>query len=307
MCNGLPDFNNKLFWDEALNYYADSNAQPYADIDGIWEYFKFCLKTQNRFFFQNPLNPVIVDRYKKYIFKLSSERKIYRARIDENEKYSKQCWLAKEYDDLISFNATDFDKDSINLTQRRINQISKNPEYQDFLQRSKESFEGYDSKNSGAPPHDRTKDGRCNPAGVSFLYAANDKHTAVAEIRPFIRDYISIATIQINRDLNLVDFYYEVDKKGIVPHTDLFYQRIRQEFSTIRKNGTPTDYLTTQYLTLLAQNAGFDGIRFRSSLVRKGENYVIFDKNNYTPIASKIYMIPQVKYTLLPILEDEKK
>lgn len=104
-----------------------------------------------------------------------------------------------------------------------------------------------------------------------------------------------------------MDFYYEVDEKGIIPHTDLFYQRIRQEFSTIRKNGTPTDYLTTQYLTLLAQNAGFDGIRFRSSLVRKGENYVIFDKNNYTPIASKIYMIPQVKYTLLPILEDEKK
>lgn len=65
MCNGLPDFNNKLFWDEALSYYADSNAQPYADNDGIWEYFKFCLKTQNRFFFQNPLNPIIVDRYKK--------------------------------------------------------------------------------------------------------------------------------------------------------------------------------------------------------------------------------------------------
>lgn len=115
MCNGLPDFNNELFWDEALSYYADSNAQPYADNDGIWEYFKFCLKTQNRFFFQNPLNPIIVDRYKKNIFKLSSESEIYRARIDENEKYSKQCWLAKEYDDLISFNATDSDKDGVRI------------------------------------------------------------------------------------------------------------------------------------------------------------------------------------------------
>ena len=65
------------------------------------------------------------------------------------------------------------------------------------------------------------------------------------------------------------------------------------------------DYLITQFLTLLAQDAGYDGIRFRSSLVKDGINYVIFDSNTCVPISSKMFLIPEVKYTLMPILPEE--
>ena len=69
--------------------------------------------------------------------------------------------------------------------------------------------------------------------------------------------------------------------------------------------GNAEEYLITQYLSSMAQYNGFDGIRFRSSLVYEGTNYVIFDNENCDVVCSKMYIIPAVQYTLQPILNDD--
>ena len=192
-----------------------------------------------------------------------------------------------------------------NLVKRRIRTIEKDNEYQEFVERKKRGFEGFDAKESGAPPYCCVKTGgRCNPEYVSFLYAANDIHTAVAEVRPYFRDSVSIATLLPKRVLRLVDFYYELKKQGpvVIEGPDPFMNKLCSEFSVVNK-GNEKDYLITQYLTLLAQNEGFDGIRFRSSLVRKGVNYVIFDNSNCIPVESKMYNIPDVTYSIIPMLD----
>ena len=84
---------------------------------------------------------------------------------------------------------------------------------------------------------------------------------------------------------------------------DEFWHKIRREFSAINK-GNADDYLVTQFIAALAQNAGFDGLRFRSSLVQEGTNYVIFNGDSCTPISPKMYVIPRVKYDLMPVIPE---
>ncbi|WP_352904976.1 RES family NAD+ phosphorylase [Mesorhizobium sp. M0700] len=51
----------------------------------------------------------------------------------------------------------------------------------------------------------RVSEGRANPKGIPCLYMAVDRHTALAECRPWIGSLVSIGAFKINRDLQVVD------------------------------------------------------------------------------------------------------
>lgn len=53
-------------------------------------------------------------------------------------------------------------------------------------------------------PHS-AREGRVNPKGIPCLYLADDKDTAMAEIRPWVGSYISVGQFKTLRNLNLVD------------------------------------------------------------------------------------------------------
>lgn len=306
----MPSFNDKEFWDAELQRYADLDACVPLDAGENWRYFMYCLQTQNRFFFQNPLVPVIINRFEKHAFILASNTMMYRARIDTNRELVNQCWLAKDLQDIQASELTEEEKQNESLAKAikefyrsQSESILSNPDYQKFLERKALGFEGFDAEGSGAAPYEKTQAGRCNPEHVSFLYAADTVHTAVAEVRPYIRDAISVATLVPRHDLKLVDFYFEYDEHGAIMIDDAFYHQMRADFTIVNK-GNKEDYLITQYLTLLAQNNGFDGIRFRSSLVRDGANYVLFSNSSCEVRSSKMYIIPEVKYFVCPILDN---
>ena len=304
----LPSFTDKEYWEEQLHNYADCGAHSMWDNGGVWDYFKHCIRTQNRFFFKNPLLPVILSRFEKNTYILQADTSVYRARIDHKRECENQCWLARDLKGLLSVEEDDHDKSGLdtaiaNYCKRQVETIKENPEYQKFVERQATGFEGFDAKGSGVAPYEKATAGRCNPQNVSYLYVANDPHTAVAEVRPFIRDSVSVATLKPKRDLKLIDFYYQYDKDGTIMITDAFWHKIRCEFSAINK-GNADDYLVTQFIAAFAQNAGYDGLRFRSSLVYEGTNYVIFDGDSCTPVSSKMYIIPKVDYHLVPILPE---
>ena len=306
-----PSFQDAEFWEEELQRYVECDAHSCGDNGNVWGYFKYCLQTQNRYFFQNPLVPIILERFMANTFVLEANTQLYRARIDHKRRIEEQNWLAKRLKNLQETELTAEEEANEELATsirsfqaRGIKTILDNPEYQEFCKRKSLGFEGFDAKDSGAPPNDVVGVGRCNPDHVAFLYAANDRHTAVAEVRPFIRDAISIATMQVKSDLRLIDLYFEYDENGAIRIEDAFWHKIRSEFSLLNK-GNKDEYLITQYIALLAQNAGYDGIRFRSSLVYEGTNYVIFDSTKCIPVSSKMYIIPRVKYTLTPIINED--
>ena len=304
----LPSFTDKEYWEEQLQTYAENGARSMHDNGGVWDYFKHCIRTQNRFFFQSPLLPVILTRFEQNTFILKADVPVYRARIDHKRECENQCWLAKDLQALQNTRTEEESESGLATAireyyKRQAESITKNPEYQKFVKRNATGFEGFDARGSGIAPYDKATVGRCNPQNVSYLYAASDPHTAVAEVRPFIRDSVSVATLQPQRDLKLVDFYYQYDKDGTIMISDAFWHKIRCEFSAINK-GNSDEYLVTQFISALAQNAGYDGLRFRSSLVYEGTNYVIFDGDVCPAISSKMYIIPRVEYDLMPIIPD---
>jgi len=304
MKDKILNFDDKTYWDEKSRQFPSCGIglESIEETDEIWLYFKYCLQTQNRFFFNHPLKSIIIKHFEDHVFTLSKDTKIYRARIDQERRLENQCWLARDYNE---FHSVKPDSQFVDFYKEAIGRIAENPEYQEFLVRQLQGFEGFDAQGSGAPSYEKVSAGRCNPEHTVFLYTANDKHTATAEVRPYIRDAVSIATLSVQKDLRLVDFYYEFNKDGFRNIDNVFFDKIRQEFSLLNK-GNKDDYLITQYLSLLAEHQGFDGIRFRSSLVEKGINYVIFNPDNCVAISSEMYILRKVEYNLVPIIPKDK-
>lgn len=300
-------FDDEDYWEKKIQKAEELNWDSFTTDEGIIKYFEHCLRKGNRFFFKHPLIPIIIKNFEKHSITIYKGKRIYRARIDEKGVFAKQAWDAYRYEtnnNLIEQNKNN--ADVVRWFEDENEEIRNQEGYRQFREREATGFEGYDAIGSGAPPMEKASAGRCNPENVVFLYASNDPETAVAEIRPYIKDSISIATLIINKDLKLVDFYYEFDDRSIVIKRDMLRDLIRRSFSTVNK-GNKNEYLITQYLTLLAKNEGFDGIRFRSSLVEDGENYVIFAPENCKVVSSEVVILNNVKYDLFWILREARK
>lgn len=55
------------------------------------------------------------------------------------------------------------------------------------------------------PLPDKAVEGRVNPKGTPCLYGARDRETAIAEIRPWVGEIVSLALLRLRRDLRLVE------------------------------------------------------------------------------------------------------
>jgi hypothetical protein len=55
------------------------------------------------------------------------------------------------------------------------------------------------------PLRDRAREGRANPKGIPYLYLATHQDTAMAEVRPWVGSYVSVAQFVLKRDVRIVD------------------------------------------------------------------------------------------------------
>ena len=55
------------------------------------------------------------------------------------------------------------------------------------------------------PPVRNPSEGRVNPRGIAYLYLANDRKTAISEVRPWSGSLVSVAAFKTTRDLRLVN------------------------------------------------------------------------------------------------------
>ena len=171
-----------------------------------------------------------------------------------------------------------------------------------------EDFYGYNKKDSFVPPENKMQANRANAEGIPCLYAAKDEKTAVAEVRPFIGNRISVATIQVKRDLKIYDLFFDLSKseKEIINYTPFkIWLGIAIAFSIPHENNAKNEYLLTQCISEYIQLAGFDGIQYSSSLDEGGKNLVLFncknieDGGNYEicePIFSHVCIVSSIKH-----------
>lgn len=143
----------------------------------------------------------------------------------------------------------------------------------------------------GPPPATKARTGRMNAEGVIALYCAEDKDTAIAELRPSIGQTSAVIELHLSRSLRLLDFTRlekalddawpslldpRFDKKADVRE---FLRKLHRRISRPVVPGKESRYLITQtmaeYLAHV-RKPGFDGIVFGSSQYEKGRNVVLF-------------------------------
>jgi RES domain-containing protein len=141
----------------------------------------------------------------------------------------------------------------------------------------------------GAPPPEKATGGRANSKCIPVLYTATDKPTALAELRPWKGQRLSLATGVLQKEAHLADltrireisspFDYE-------PGTDLhvvkqgfrFLERLSKELSIpVDPRTADIDYLPTQYLSELIKHCGYDGMIYPSAMgTGSGTNVALF-------------------------------
>ena len=139
------------------------------------------------------------------------------------------------------------------------------------------------------PKAELVSDGRVNPRGIPCLYLSSTKETAVAEVRPWVGSYISLAQFKIMRDMAIVDCTKD---KRMFPNwllnktqqeipaekrEQIAWGEIGHAFSRpVTPDEPVTEYVPTQILAEAFRSHGFDGIVYRS-LLGAGLNVALFD------------------------------
>ena len=148
------------------------------------------------------------------------------------------------------------------------------------------------------PPTDSSqKEGRINPAGISCLYLASGKQTAISEMRPWKGAYVSVARFKTCRNLKIIDCTKceGGDQGGLGLWLDLpiGVSQTKEEIadwvwadldaSFSRPVGPGDDknsYIPTQIIAEHFRNIGFDGIAYSSVTSTEGSNIALFDVAN---------------------------
>ncbi len=164
-------------------------------------------------------------------------------------------------------------------------------------------IECIDREHMGKPPVKLASAGRANPLGISYLYTASNKDTAIAEVRPHMQDLITIATFKSNEKLIFADLRnpkhivspFKLPEGGIA---DLdFLLHLGEELSKpILPRVAHLEYLSSQYLCELIKHCGFDGVVYKSS-VGDGDNYAIFSDSKLEAIETEVYSVDNIEIT----------
>jgi RES domain len=163
------------------------------------------------------------------------------------------------------------------------------------------------------PIPQKVKDGRVNPRGIAYLYLAADQNTACAEVRPWLKSYISLGQFRTNRRLHIVDCTSE-EKKGSFkafraddasvipwePHEfesvvwgDVGYGMSRP----ITPEDSSLSYVPTQIIAESLRHEGFDGIAYRSLLTEGGVNIALFDIKDAELVACGLWETKAIHFT----------
>lgn len=174
------------------------------------------------------------------------------------------------------------------------------------LYRARNSYgkEKFSSQEMNKPSFDMTKNGRANPVGIPYLYLASDANVAIYEIKPSLKDPVTVGEFIVQNDLRIIDlrdvspfqFIKSEDFDTLVRDIDFLYKLGEDLAKTINPKDADLEYLPTQYLCELIKSAGWDGVAYKSSFAQ-GYNLAVFFDEKLSCIGTKLYEIQEAKLT----------
>jgi hypothetical protein len=153
----------------------------------------------------------------------------------------------------------------------------------------------------GRPPVDKALNGRANPLGISYLYAASDVPTAISEVQPYKGEEVTVARIQIKGKSVLADLRdpkravspFELDEDGLgalyseMPYLVTLGEELSKPIIPIEAD---LEYLPSQYLCEFIRSIGFLGVLYKSSLAT-GYNIALFDDRMLNFVDKREYIV----------------
>lgn len=136
------------------------------------------------------------------------------------------------------------------------------------------------------PFRDRATEGRVNPKGIPCLYMASDKHTAMAEVRPWIGSLVSLGLLQTRKALRVVDCTKGAERHPIYiegepsaeKRAEAVWSHIARAFrEPVTRDDDVASYAATQIIAEVFRNEGFDGLAYRSAFGTDQFNIALFD------------------------------
>lgn len=184
----------------------------------------------------------------------------------------------------------------LNDDQKKHNmEIEKNKE---ILSNISRGFYGYDINGCSVPPkHIYIEKGRANSEYVRNLYLANNKETAVHEIKPTLNAYVNVARFTNKSELSVVDLTIDKFNKFDTLE-DYFCFYIAWMFTKPIEDDTRI-YTFTDFITQLIEFKikKIDGIAYSSSMNPGGICYSIFKYEDCIPKDSRVYKIKGHRYS----------
>lgn len=170
-----------------------------------------------------------------------------------------------------------------------------------------DQHEGFSRDKMGAPPKQKTSQGRIQPQGQPVLYTATDADTAIAENRPSVASLLTVGEFRPNcgehiRVLNLTRHQKFSDCIGTSSIDEKKWNNIlksiyfsQREFSRQLHADQPGRYLDTIYISQLIREKGFDGVAYKSLLHEGGVNYAFFTPEKLSCTETLVYKVTSVR------------
>lgn len=213
--------------------------------------------------------------------------------IKHINRFHSQLFNFKQLDSLLANMVIDYPEKALKLYRARI----CDEQHYDT---------GYGKTEVGAPPEPYTTAGRTNSEGIQCLYLANSAETAFHEVRARDHDHITVGEFLQKRPLHIVDLSFfdeigpfsipEVDTTWFAINIDIIRKIGNEVAKPMRRFDKIIDYVPTQYICDYIKHLGYDGIKFKSTLVSGGVNYAIFDQRKFECVNVKVAKINNIIY-----------
>jgi len=178
------------------------------------------------------------------------------------------------------------------------------------LYRARISHDGakHPAEGMGKPPAEESISGRANPQGIPYLYVSSSVGTAIAEVRPLVKDEVTVGSFELLQRMDCLDlrrasvgdpFRYG-DRLDEVADYLAFVATLGRELSrTVSRRESEIEYVPTQYLSEFIRGLGYDGIVYGSSMVEEEDEYnvVVFHDEKLECVSARLFEIAGIRHT----------
>ena len=171
--------------------------------------------------------------------------------------------------------------------------------------------DGISIEEMGAPPVEKTTDGRANAKGIRCLYLGDTAETTIYETRAGAYDYVTVGTFRLKKDIIVVDFKKINQISPFIEGLDCLEYAINKEHlnkindemgKVMRRSDSALDYVPTQYITDFVKSIKHDGvveyagIEYKSVMHSEGYNLALFDPDLFECVGTEVYRIDMIDY-----------